>query len=682
MIDFLNGSREMTEARRKVSRALERVPEFDSTYDADMTRREWRRRLMERVRAGYRIMVLTAGDPTLRQAAMETLGVFDPSFWTRFGVHFGLFQTAISGQGDEEQQAEWMPLLMGLKIYGSFGMTELGHGSFVRGVETTATFIPPKNSSDDGHWDINTPSLTATKWWIGAAAHTATHCAVFAQTIINGQRYGVHTFVVPVRDLETLEVFPGVVAGDIGKKMGRDGIDNGFLQFHNVVVPRRNMLMKHAVVDRHGEFQSKPKSTQQLEYFALVAGRATMVKDAADWMKRALTVTIRYSAIRRQGESMETTNGNESQHDTTSESAVKETQILNYLTHQYRLIPYLAEAYAFHLTAAYMKALGDRVSDEISSGDFSGLPDMHATSAGLKAFCTWSTYSCIETCRHCLGGHGYSSYTGLSKMLADFAVQCTWEGDNVVLALQTSRYLFRCYEKVQEGKEVNGSVKYLQVQLPRTCGVKNMRDWCSWEQQSAALRNLAKSKVSSVGERLLRLYRQNVPANKAWNACSVDLFEASKIHVYWNMASVFNDAVQKQYSREKNSGSSGNIAPTLEVLRNLFVLNFLSKRRANLLELGFVSSSQSRQVTEMVQDLCATLRKVAVPLVDSFDFTDFILESPLGRYDGDIYKAYMAKVVNAPGCFEGARDYKEDLIKPMLTGEDVFKAASQSPFEE
>lgn len=672
----------MTEARRKVSRALEREPAFDPTYDPDMSRREWRRRILERVRAGYRILVSTAGNPSLRQAALEILALFDPSFWTRFGVHFGLFQSAINGQGDEEQQTQWMQLLMGLRIYGAFGMTELGHGSFVRGLETTATYIPPKSAGEDGTWSINTPSLTATKWWIGAAAHTATHCAVFAQTVINGKRYGVHTFVVPIRDLDTMEVKPGVIAGDIGKKMGRDGIDNGFLQFHDVRVPRRNMLMKHAVVDREGKYESKPKSTQQMEYFALVAGRATMVKDSADWMKKALTIAIRYSAIRRQGESVDEPkeNGNGNGNTDTS-SGNGETQILDYLTHQYRLMPLLAESYALHITARYMKSLADEVSDQLGDGDASGLPDMHATSAGLKSFCTWSTYSCIETCRHCIGGHGYSAYTGLSKMLADFAVQCTWEGDNVVLALQTARYLFRCFEKVQKGEKLIGSVRYLCTELPRKCSVNTLDDWYSWDNQSAAFQSLAKTKVTNVGNRLLDMHRRGISPNKAWNDCSVDLFEASKIHVYWSMAMVFNEAVEKLSATVK-PGRQGKLSHVLASLKNLFVLNFLNKKRALLLELGYLSTVQSQWLTRVVQDLCGHIRHIAVPLVDAFDFTDFVLESPLGRADGEIYKAYMAKVVNAPGCFEGAKDYKEDLIKPMLTGEDVFRAAEENILEE
>jgi hypothetical protein len=123
-------------------------------------------------------------------------------------------------------------------------MTELAHGSNVAGLETTATFDP---SSDE--FVIHTPHLGATKWWIGGAASTATHAAVFAQLIVNGKKHGVKTFVTQLRDTKyvlpswssalkhnsqlttdslltrrTFQLLPGITIGDIGKKMGRDGI--------------------------------------------------------------------------------------------------------------------------------------------------------------------------------------------------------------------------------------------------------------------------------------------------------------------------------------------------------------------------------------------------------------------------------------------------------------------------
>lgn len=40
--------------------------------------------------------------------------------------------------------------------------TELGHGTFIRGLETTATYDPKTQE-----YIINSPTLTSYKWWPG-----------------------------------------------------------------------------------------------------------------------------------------------------------------------------------------------------------------------------------------------------------------------------------------------------------------------------------------------------------------------------------------------------------------------------------------------------------------------------------------------------------------------------------
>ena len=91
--------------------------------------------------------------------------------------------------------------LIGCKgMFGCFCMTELAHGSNVAGLLTTATL-----DLNTDEWVVHTPDLSATKWWIGGAAETATHGAVFAQMIVKGKRYGVKTFIVPVSRRCTLD---------------------------------------------------------------------------------------------------------------------------------------------------------------------------------------------------------------------------------------------------------------------------------------------------------------------------------------------------------------------------------------------------------------------------------------------------------------------------------------------
>ena len=51
-----------------------------------------------------------------------------------------------------------------------------------------------------------------------------------------------------------------------------------------------------------------------------------------------------------------------------------------------------------------------------------------------------------------------------------------------------------------------------------------------------------------------------------------------------------------------------------------------------------MSSEQFEMVNEKLMDLLAAIRPNAVALVDSFDFPDHVLQSVLGRYDGNVYE--------------------------------------------
>ena len=65
---------------------------------------------------------------------------------------------------------------------------------------------------------------------------------------------------------------------------------------------------------------------------------------------------------------------------------------------------------------------------------------------------------------------------------------------------------------------------------------------------------------------------------------------------------------------------------------------------AYLLQFGYFNSAQFSIVREAVPKYCKMMKEDAVPLVDAFNLSDFVIGSPLGRYDGDIYRAYFDKV--------------------------------------
>lgn len=65
------------------------------------------------------------------------------------------------------------------------------------------------------------------KYWIGNLARTASYGVVFANLIINNTSYGVHSFIITIRDSQGM-IKQGLELGDCGPKLGMQGIDNGW----------------------------------------------------------------------------------------------------------------------------------------------------------------------------------------------------------------------------------------------------------------------------------------------------------------------------------------------------------------------------------------------------------------------------------------------------------------------
>ncbi|KAF9138338.1 fatty-acyl coenzyme A oxidase [Mortierella sp. GBA39] len=623
---FLDGGEKFTKIREKFMMELERDPTFRMYDMYDVTKDQIRERTMEKFRT---IVHYVSAEPlpifTMR---MQTISLIDPGFWTRFGVHYGLFFGALRGSATSSQFSHWVSkgALALNGMVGCFAMTELGHGSNVAGLETTATF---DEASDQ--FIIHTPTITATKWWIGGAAHTATHTVVFAQLIVRGKRYGTKSFIVQLRDTRTYVLMPGINIGDIGKKMGRDGIDNGWIQFTNVRIPRTNMLMKHTKVSRAGEVKEPPMA--QLTYGALIQGRVAMVVDSGNIAKKAVTIAGRYAAVRRQFQS--------SPHD------VQETKLIDYAIHQYRLMPLLAQAYAFHFTGVETQKLYDNLMDKLEStkpGDASmqdtldTLKETHATSAGLKAFCTWSTLSAIEACRQTLGGHGYSAYTGLATTYNDFAVHCTWEGDNTILTLQSGRYLVSCYREALAGKAQPEGVSYLNhldTLLNLGCGAKTNEDILNFDIIQEAWGVVTANVVKKAGDDFEVSLKAGMSPEAAYEECSQARLAAAKIHSFGYIFRRFAQAVK---------AAPEGLRPILAKVCFLYGLYSIEQNAGFFLQYRYFTPSQMDFVRSQVNVFCREVREEYIPLIDAFNYSDYMINSPLGVYDGNVYEKYFDQV--------------------------------------
>ena len=532
------------------------------------------------------------------------------------GLHYAMFIPTITKQGTDEQKERWLPLSQDLKMIGTYAQTELGHGTFIRGLETTATY-----DAKTKEFILDSPTLTAMKYWPGCLGKTTNHCVVMAQLYTQGKCHGIHTFMVQIRSMEDHSVMPGIEVGVIGNKFGYGTNDNGYLRFDKVRIPRENMLMRYSQVLENGTY-IKPKNAK-LAYGSMVLIRSSIVTDASRGLAQACVIAIRYSAVRRQTEA--TPGG-------------VEPQILDYQTQQYRLFPLLATAYSLQLAGKFMFSTYLEINEQIERGNLEALPELHALSAGLKAFSTWVSSAGVETCRICCGGHGYSHASGLPKIYVDVVPGCTYEGENTVMMLQVARYLIKCYGKAQQGEKLPGFVQYVGQKLgKKSCMTEDVAFKClimAYEHRAARLIEAAVRTMQS-------FLQAGKSQQEAWNGSSVQLLWAANAFCHLFCMKNFMDAINTNVLAPK----------TAEVMRSLCQLYGVHGILENLGEFmhdGFFTGEQVDFLQRKMMALFEDIRPNAVALVDAFDYPDQVLGSCLGRYDGQVYQALYDYAKAAP----------------------------------
>ncbi|XP_037115764.1 peroxisomal acyl-coenzyme A oxidase 1 isoform X2 [Syngnathus acus] len=639
LTNILNGGPEKTKRRREIESMVLNDPDFKEQDPNFLSRSE---RYDQAVRKSAQMIL-----------KLREYGIADPeeiycyksmfrgNVHEAMGLHFVMFVPTLYGQCDPEQSKKWLPLAESYQAIGTYAQTELGHGTHLRGLETTAKYDPTSEE-----FVLNSPTVSSIKWWPGGLGKTSNHAIVLAQLYTQGSCRGLHAFIVPIRDMNTHVPLPGIVVGDIGPKFGFSEVDNGFLKLDHVRIPRENMLMKYAKVDPDGTYFKPP--SDKLTYGTMVFIRSMIVGESARALAKSSTIAIRYSVVRHQSE---------------IRPGEPEPQILDYQTQQYKLFPVLAMAYAFTFVGHYMNQTYHRITGDIHQGDFSELPELHALSAGLKAFTTWAANSAIEVCRMSCGGHGYSRSSALPDIYVDFTPTCTYEGENTVMMLQTARYLMKSYRQARAGQQLHGIVSYLneaehQRIQPQLIAAKStvidFNDLSTlvelYKLRAAILVELA---AKSIQKELQRKKRQE----DAWNNSAIDLVRASDAHCHYVVVKLFADKLGEI--------DAAPIHSVLLTLARLYALHGVSNNSGDFLQAGLLEGSQLIEVTSHIKELLSELRPNAVVLVDAFDFHDRMLNSILGRYDGNVYENMFEWARRSPLNSTEVHESYHKYLKPL-----------------
>jgi len=323
---------------------------------------------------------------------------------------------------------------------GCYAQTELGHGSNVAALETTAIL---DKSTDE--FVINSPTITSTKYWPGDLGRFSTHGVVFARCMVDKHDYGVQAFVVPFRDVNTYKRLKGFESGDMGAKFGYHSKDNGWATFDHMRIPRTNMLMGISSLSKEGEF--KILGDPKVLYTTMMLIRTSIVEVCPAYSLLALKIALRYGSVRRQF--------------STIKGQRIERKIIDYQTFQHTLTPLLAQNVSLCFVANYIKQEFKEMNDKIAEGNFDKLPVMHHLLAGLKAHVSDVMMTTLDKARRSCGGAGYQSNSGFTELASAGSPIPTYEGDNTVMLLQSARFVFKLVKAAQGNKTLPYPFSYI-----------------------------------------------------------------------------------------------------------------------------------------------------------------------------------------------------------------------------
>ncbi|MFC5130686.1 acyl-CoA dehydrogenase [Paeniglutamicibacter kerguelensis] len=544
-------------------------------------------------------------------ASFEELVVADPSLQIKAGVQWGLFGCAVLHLGTQEHHDKWLPGIMSLEIPGAFAMTEIGHGSDVASIGTTATY-----DADTQEFVINTPFKAAWKEFLGNAGVHGKAAVVFAQLITRGVNHGVHAFYVDIRDENGFP--PGIGGQDDGLKGGLNGIDNGRLHFTNVRIPRANLLNRYGSVTEDGTYSS-PIHSPGRRFFTmlgtLVQGRVSLDGAATAASKVALQIAVTYANQRRQFNA--------------SSDTVEET-LMDYQRHQRRLIPRLARTYAASFAHEELLAKFDGVFSGATETD-EDRQDLETFAAALKSLSTWDALDTLQECREACGGSGFIAENRFTQLRADLDIYVTFEGDNNVLLQLVGKRLLTDYG--QEFRDLNAGVlaRYVvkhaeNVALNRS-GLRSVaqavadtgseRKSANFFKDEANQRALLTDRVNAmVGEIADALRgvstKDRAKSAAAFNSRQDQLIAAARAHgelLRW-------EAFTRALAETTDTGTR----TVLTWLRDVFALTLIEENLGWYLMNGRLSMQRARTLSGYVNILLDRLRPHAQDLVDAFGY--------------------------------------------------------------
>jgi acyl-CoA dehydrogenase len=295
-------------------------------------------------------------------------------------LHNAIVMPYIETYGTEEQKKRWLPRLTSGELVSAIAMSEPGAGSDLQGVKTTAKIV-------GGDYVINGSKTFITN------GQTANFVIVVTKT--DPERGAKGTSLIVVETDGNGGLISGFERGRNLDKVGMEAADTSELFFHDVKVPRENLIGPD---EGRGFYQLMEKLGQERLIIAL---------GAVSMMDRALGLTIEYTRDRK-----------------AFGKPVFDNQTVQFKLAEMKTQATVAKVFVNHCLEQHLAGKLDT-----------------ATASMAKYWCTDLQCEIVDGCLQLFGGYGYMNEYPIARMYKDARVQRIYGGTNEIMKLMIARTL-------------------------------------------------------------------------------------------------------------------------------------------------------------------------------------------------------------------------------------------------
>lgn len=105
-------------------------------------------------------------------------------------------------------------------------------------------------------------------------------------------------------------------------------------------------------------------------------------------------------------------------------------------------------------TSLYFRNQFKLMMDEVKVKNFDRLDVLHHLLSGFKSYYSDEVMTGVEKCRRSAGGAGYASFSGFTELMSLASPIVTYEGENTVMSLQATRYVFKLVKIANKEKNL------------------------------------------------------------------------------------------------------------------------------------------------------------------------------------------------------------------------------------